>query len=137
MSEYVEASVSKIGIDQSQGTGIMILQTSDHHEIPMTSFSQEVGEFISRFSNGDRTSIPTVYKLIEELAESNMLYLENVEVYSLGGIMRANIHFRGRGRDKDLTLKHYRASDAIALAVFYDATIMVHKDLVIDRVGLS
>ncbi len=137
MSEYVEASVSKIGIDQSRGTGIMILQTSDHHEVPMTSFSQEVSEFIRRFSNGDRTSIPTVYKLIEELAEANMLYLENVEVYSLGGIMRANIHFRGRGRDKDLTLKHYRASDAIALAVYYDATIMVHKDLIVDQVGSS
>lgn len=137
MSEYVEASVSKIGIDESRGTGIMVLQTSDRHEVPMTSFSQEVSEFINRFSNGDRTSIPTVYKLIEELAEANMMYLENVEVYSLGGIMRANIHFKGRGREKDLTLKHYRASDAIALAVYYDVTIMVHKDLITDQVGLT
>ena len=50
-----------------------------------------------------------------------------IEVYSVGEVVRADMQFLGRG--KDVMLGGYRASDAIALSLLYDAPIMLHRSL--------
>jgi bifunctional DNase/RNase len=82
---------------------------------------------MQRFSRGDRTSIPSVFNMVEDLAEREGLHLAGIEVYPSGQVLRADLQFLGRG--KELHLTGYRASDSIALAVFYDAPIMLHSSL--------
>jgi len=49
-----------------------------------------------------------------------------VKIYESGEVLRANLYFTGK---KDLVLKNYRASDAMALASFYKIPILVRKNL--------
>jgi bifunctional DNase/RNase len=41
-------------------------------------------------------------------------------------VLRANLYFSGK---KDLVLRNYRASDAMALAAYYTIPILVRKNL--------
>jgi hypothetical protein len=43
-----------------------------------------------------------------------------------GEALRANLYFTGK---KDLVLRNYRASDAVALAVFYKIPILVRASM--------
>src|ERR671914_1983108 len=126
--EYVQARISYVGFaDQLGLEGIVILKTFDGKEFPMRAFSGEVARHISRFQGGDKNTIPTVYNLVEEIAVTQDLLLIEVRVYQSGSVLRANLHFKSR-RD-DLVLRNYRASDAIALAAYYDIPIKVRKSL--------
>ena len=93
----------------------------------MRAFSGEVAQHISRFQNGDKASIPTIYNLVEEIAVMQDLLLVEVRVYQSGSVLRANLYFRKR--DGELVLRNYRASDAIALSAYYDVPIKVRKSL--------
>jgi len=42
-------------------------------------------------------------------------------------VLRSDLQFVGRG--KEMLLRGYRASDAIAIALFYDAPILLHRSL--------
>src|ERR671914_732109 len=64
---------------------------------------------------------------LEEIAVIQDLLLIEVRVYQSGSVLRANLHFKSR-RD-NLVLRNYRASDAIALAAYYDIPIKVRKSL--------
>ena len=128
---HVKARVSSVGFADPNGLqGVVVLTTDDGRKLPMSAFSGEVAQHIKRFIEGDRTSIPTIYKMVEEIAEAQSLLLTKVEVYGREGVLRANLHFYGR--EKNLTLKNYRASDSIALAVFYDVDIML-KDEILNK----
>ncbi|MDX1371513.1 MAG: hypothetical protein R3321_03545, partial [Nitrososphaeraceae archaeon] len=82
---------------------------------------------ILRFKQGDKTTIPTIYNLVEEIAVLQDLLLMETRIYLSGSLLRANLYFRGR---KDtLILRNYRASDAIALASYYEVPIKVRKNL--------
>jgi bifunctional DNase/RNase len=48
-------------------------------------------------------------------------------VYQSGSVLRANLYFKKR--EGEMVLRNYRASDAIALAAYYDAPIKVRKTL--------
>ncbi|MDA4135305.1 MAG: hypothetical protein OK441_07025, partial [Thaumarchaeota archaeon] len=63
----------------------------------------------------------------EELAEREGLHLAGVQVYPAGDALRADMQFMGRG--KEMLLRGYRASDGIAMALFYDAPIMLQSSL--------
>src|SRR6185312_17344222 len=126
--EYIEVKISYVGFaDQLGLEGIVILKTFDGKEFPMRAFSGEVARHISRFQEGDKNTIPTIYNLVEEIAVMQDLLLMEVRIYMSGSVLRANLYFRGR---KDtLILRNYRASDAIALSAYYDVPIKVRKNL--------
>ena len=55
------------------------------------------------------------------------MLLGEVRIYQNGSVLRANLHFKNRN-DK-LVLRNYRASDCIALAVYYNIPILVRRKL--------
>jgi bifunctional DNase/RNase len=128
IEEYIQARISYVGFaDQLGLEGIVILKTYEGKEFPMRAFSGEVARHISRFQEGDKSTIPTIYNLVEEIAVIQDLLLIEVRVYQSGSVLRANLYFKSR---KDyLVLRNYRASDAIALAAYYDIPIKVRKNL--------
>ncbi len=69
---------------------------------------------------------PQSIKMIEEICEENELILVKVKIYESGEVLRANLYFTGK---KDLVLRNYRASDAMALASYYTIPILVRKNL--------
>ena len=70
ITNYIKVEITEVGFADPQGLqGILILTAKDGRTIPITAFSGEVAQHIKRFINGDRTSLPTIYKLVEELAE--------------------------------------------------------------------
>lgn len=126
--DYIYARISQVGhLDKVGVEGVLVLLSLDGREFPMRAFSGEVAQHISRFKNGDKTTIPTIYNLVEEIAVMQDLLLLKVKVYQSGSVLRANLYFKKR--DGELVLRNYRASDAIALAAYYDAPILVRKSL--------
>jgi bifunctional DNase/RNase len=126
--EYIVAKISYVGFaDQLGLEGIVILKTSDGKEFPMRAFSGEVARHISRFQEGDKNTIPTIYNLVEELAVTQDLLLLEVRVYQSGSVLRANLYFKNR--KENIIMRNYRASDAIALAAYYDIPIHVRRNL--------
>ena len=55
------------------------------------------------------------------------IHLAGIEVYPSGNVLRSDLQFVGRS--KEMLLRGYRASDAIAIALFYDAPILLHRSL--------
>jgi bifunctional DNase/RNase len=126
--EYVLAKISQVGFVDPQGQeGVVILKTFEGREFPMRAFSGEVARHILRFRDGDKNSIPTIYNLVEEIAVIQDLLLMEVRVYQSGSVLRANLYFKSR--TENLVLRNYRASDAIALAAYYDVPIKVRRKL--------
>ncbi|MGB8086901.1 MAG: bifunctional nuclease domain-containing protein [Nitrososphaeraceae archaeon] len=126
--EYIVAKISYVGFaDQLGLEGIVILKTFDGKEFPMRAFSGEVARHISRFQEGDKNAIPTIYNLVEELAVTQDLLLLEVRVYQSGSVLRANLYFKNR--KENIIMRNYRASDAIALAAYYDIPIHVRRNL--------
>ena len=127
--EYIMAKISYVGfVDQIGLEGVVVLKSEDGKEFPMRAFSGEVARHISRFQEGDKGSIPTIYNLVEEIAVMQDLLLIEVRVYQSGSVLRANLYFKSR-KDGELILRNYRASDSIALAAYYDIPIKVRKNL--------
>ena len=127
--EYLPMRVAEVGYADQYGLqGVVVLAAPDGKKFPISAFSGEVADHIKRFVEGDRTSIPTIYKMLEELAETQAMYLEYVQIYPKSNVLRANLVFRGK--ESTLELRNYRASDSIALAAYYDAPITIRKDLV-------
>ncbi|HEX5892755.1 MAG TPA: hypothetical protein VFY41_07835, partial [Nitrososphaeraceae archaeon] len=80
--EYIQARISYVGFaDQLGLEGVVILKTFDGKEFPMRAFSGEVARHISRFQEGDKNTIPTIYNLVEEIAVMQDLLLMEVRVY--------------------------------------------------------
>ena len=126
--EYIQVKISYVGFaDQLGLEGIVILKTFEGKEFPMRAFSGEVARHISRFQEGDKNTIPTIYNLVEEIAVMQDLLLMEVRVYQSGSVLRANLYFKSR--KENLILRNYRASDSIALAAYYDVPIKVRKSL--------
>lgn len=125
--DYSTTKITHVGfIDPYALEGIIVLQSDDKKEFHMRAFSGEVARHIKSFVEGKRDTLPTIYNLIEQLCEENELYLVKVKVYESGSVLRANLYFTGK---KDLVLRNYRASDAVALGVFYNIPILVRKTL--------
>src|SRR5262245_24167899 len=126
--EYIAAKISYVGyVDQIGLEGILILKAHDGKEFPMRAFSGEVARHILRFQEGEKTTIPTIYNLVEEISAMQDLLLMEVRIYRNGSVLRANLYFKTR-RDF-LIFRNYRASDAIALACYFDVPIKVRKAL--------
>jgi hypothetical protein len=116
----------------------VVLTSPDKKEFYMRAFSGEVSRHIASFLDGDHDSIPTIYKMFEDICEASELLLVNVRIYESGDgdnvALRANLYLTGK---KDLVLRNYRASDAVALAVYYNIPIMVRKNMLQDPIEKS
>ena len=118
-------NIDQIGITEF-GQGAVIFKTDDGKEFPISAFSSETAKSISDFLEGKRNEMPTVYNMLEQICENTGLLLVKVRIYASGEALRANLYFTGK---KELILRNYRASDAIALATFYSIPILIKKDL--------
>ena len=120
--------VSEVGFADETGVeGMLKLKADDEKIFAMRSFSGEVAMHISRFVHGDRSSIPSIFNIIEEVAERSGVHLASVEIYASGSVLRSDLYFIGRGGD--FVLRGFRASDAIALGLFYDSSILLQQSL--------
>ena len=127
-NDYVDVQISDVGyVDHLGLEGVIILRSADGKEFPINAFSGEVAKHILRFQQGDKNTIPTIYNLVEEIAVMQDLLLMEVRIYMSGSVLRANLYFQTR--KNPLILRNYRASDAIALASYYDVPIKIRKNL--------
>ncbi len=125
--DYDSVKIDYVGfVDPYAVEGMVVLKATDGKEFHMRAFSGEVAKHISSFSENSDDSIPSIYKLIEEICEENELFLVKVKIYESGEVLRANLYFTGK---KDMVLRNYRASDALALGAFYKIPILVRKNL--------
>lgn len=118
-------TVEQVGVSPL-GDGIVILKTDDGLKFPITSFSMETAKNISDFKEGNSSQFQSLYNMVETICETLGLILVKVRIYQSGKALRANLYFTGKN---DLVLRNYRASDAIALATFYQIPILVKRDL--------
>lgn len=123
-TNYETVKVDQIGVLDSQ-TGAVLLK-DEKVEFVMSGFSSEVARIISNFVEGKRDDPPTIYRLVEQICEENEILLVKVKIYESGGIFRANLYFTGK---KDMVFRNFRASDAIALATYYNIPILVRKSM--------
>ncbi|HSB57325.1 MAG TPA: bifunctional nuclease domain-containing protein [Nitrosopumilaceae archaeon] len=130
-SDYEDAKISYVGFVDPYGVeGLLILRANDGKEFHMRAFSGEVARHITNFMEGHRDSVPTIYNMIEEIAELNELFLVKIKVYESGSVLRANLYLTGK---TELVMRNYRASDAVALASFYNVPILVRKNLLKEK----
>ncbi len=132
---YEIVKISDIGLaDPFALEGIALLKSDDGKVFPISAFSGEVARNISNFINEKRDVVPTVYNMLEQICEESELLLVKVKLYESGNALRANLYFTGK---KDLVLRNYRASDAIALATFYNVPILLRKSLLKEKALLK
>lgn len=130
-SDYEIVKIHQVGlVDPFAIQGVLVLKTDDGKEFPISAFSGDVAKSISNFIDENRDSLPTIYNMIEQICEESELLLVKVKLYQSGEALRANLYFAGK---KDLVLRNFRASDALALAAFYSAPILVRKDLFTEK----
>lgn len=131
--DFIDVEITNIGYADSMGLeGFLVLRSLDGQEFPINAFSGEVAKHILRFRQGDKNTIPTIYNLVEEIAVLQDLLLMEIRIYLSGSVLRANLYFRGR--KDNLILRNYRASDAIALASYYEVPIKVRKNLFREKI---
>ncbi len=118
-------NIDKIGITEF-GQGAVILKTDDGKEFPISAFSPDTAKTISDLRDGKRNEMPSVYNMLEQICENSGLLLVKVRIYDSGPALRANLYFTGK---KELILRNYKASDAIALATLYSIPILIKKNL--------
>ena len=124
--DYEVVKITNVGfVDEYGIEGLVLLKSDDGREFHMHAFSGEVARHISSFLSGNE-SVPTIYKMLEEICEQNETVLVKVKIYQSGEALRANLYFTGK---KELVLRNYRASDAVALAAFYKIPILVRTSL--------
>ena len=124
--DEIQVRIGQIGTDSLGLQGVLILKTEDGKEFPISAFSGEVARYIAGFKDGQRDAIPTIYNLIEQLSEESELFLVKIKIFDSGNALRANLYFSGR---KNIVLRNFRASDAIALATYYGIPIIMSKNL--------
>ncbi len=126
-------TVDKIGIS-NLGQGVVILKTDEGTEFPISAFSAETAKNISDFREGKRNEIPSLYNMLEQICEESDLLLVKVRIFRSGQALRANLYLKGK---KELVLRNYRASDAIALAMFYNIPILIRKELIQENLEIK
>jgi len=129
--DYESVKIDYVGfVDPYAVEGMLVLKADDGREFHMRAFSGEVARHILSFNDNVKDAVPTIYKMLEDICEQNELMLVKVKVYESGSVLRANLYFTGK---KDIVLRNYRASDAMALAAYYNIPILVRKLLLKER----
>ena len=128
--DFLPVKLEKVGFADENGVeGVAVLASiSDgQKKLYIRAFSGEVATHIDRFSRGDRSSLPSIYNVVEDLAERNGFHLARVQIYSSNDVLRGDIYFDSR--KGEIMLHGYRASDCVALGALYDAPILVQSSL--------
>ena len=129
--DYDVAKLTYVGfVDPYAVEGMLVLTADNGKEFHMRAFSGEVARHISSFIEEKNDAVPSIYKMVEEICEENEIMLVKVKIYESGEVLRANLYLTGK---KDLVLKNYRASDGLALAIFYKIPILVRKNLLKEK----
>lgn len=129
--DYDVVKLTYVGfVDPYAVEGMIVLTADNGKEFHMRAFSGEVARHISSFIEDKQNSVPSIYKMVEEICEENELVLVKVKIYESGEVLRANLYLTGK---KDIVLKNYRASDGLALATFYKIPILVRKNLLKEK----
>ena len=130
--DYDVVRITNLGfVDPYGNEGLVVFKSDNNKEFHMRAFSGEVSRHIASFMDCDHDSVPTIYKMLEDICEQNEQVLVKVKLYDSGDALRANLYLSGK---KDLVLRNYRASDAVALAVYYNIPILVRKTLLQDPI---
>ena len=130
--DYDSVKITYVGfVDPYAVEGMVVLRADNGKEFHMRAFSGEVAKHITSFGETDGESAPSIYKMIEEICEENEMILVKVKIFDSGDVLRANLYFTGK---RDLVLRNYRASDAMALGAFYKIPILVRKTLLKESV---
>lgn len=125
--DYDPVNIGFVGFaDPYAVEGISILKAGDGREFHMRAFSGEVAKFVSMYVAGMQAPVPSVYNMINDICEMNDMALVKVKIYESGQALRANLYFKGR---KDVILRNYRASDALAMAAYQGVPILVRSTL--------
>ena len=78
--DYDIVKITHIGfVDEYGVEGLILLRSDDGKEFHMHAFSGEVARHISEFYS-DKQSVPTIYKMLEEICESNELVLSLIHI---------------------------------------------------------
>lgn len=126
-TDYDSVKIDYVGFVDPYGVeGMVVLKSPDGKEFHMRAFSGEVAKHIASFKEELKDPAPSIYKMIEEICEQNEIFLVKTKIYESGEVLRANLYFTGK---KDIVLRNYRASDAVALASYYNIPILVRKTL--------
>ena len=130
--DYDVVRITNLGfVDPYGNEGLVVFKSDNNKEFHMRAFSGEVSRHIASFMDGDHDSVPTIYKMLEDICEQNEQVLVKVKIYDSGDALRSNLYLSGK---IDLVLRNYRASDAVALAVYYNIPILVRKTLLQDPI---
>ena len=125
--DYDSVKIDYVGfVDPYAVEGMVVMKADNGKEFHMRAFSGEVAKHISSFDDTEGEPAPSIYRMIEEICEQNEITLVKVKIYGSGDVLRANLYFTGK---KDLVLRNYRASDAMALGTYYKIPILVRKKL--------
>ena len=125
--DYDSVKIDYVGfVDPYAVEGMVVMKADNGKEFHMRAFSGEVSRHIASFLDDEHDSVPTIYKMLEDICEANELLLVKVKIYESGDALRANLYLTGK---KDLVLRNYRASDAVALAVYYKIPILVRSNM--------
>ncbi len=130
--DYEVVKIVNLGfVDPYGNEGLIVFKSDENKEFHMRAFSGEVSRHIASFMDGDHDKVPTIYKMLEDVCEQNEQVLVKVKIYDSGDALRANLYLTGK---KDMVLRNYRASDAVALSVYYNIPILVRKTLLQDPI---
>ena len=130
--DYEVVKIVNLGfVDPYGNEGLIVFKSDENKELHMRAFSGEVSRHIASFMDGDHDTVPTIYKMLEDVCEQNEQVLVKVKIYDSGDALRANLYLTGK---KDMVLRNYRASDAVALSVYYNIPILVRKTLLQDPI---
>ena len=125
--DYDSVKIDYVGfVDPYAVEGMVVMKADNGKEFHMRQFSGEVVKYIQSFNESEDETVPSIYRMIEEICEQNELTLVKVKIYESGDVLRANLYFTGK---KDLVLRNHRASDAMALGAYYKIPILVRKKL--------
>ena len=130
--DYEVVKIVNLGfVDPYGNEGLIVFKSDENKEFHMRAFSGEVSRHNASFMDGDDDTVPTIYKMLEDVCEQNEQVLVKVKIYDSGDALRANLYLTGK---KDMVLRNYRASDAVALSVYYNIPILVRKTLLQDPI---
>ena len=88
--DYEVVTISNLGfVDPYGNEGLVILHSDDKREFHMRAFSGEVSRHIASFLDDDHDTVPTIYKMLEDICEANELLLVKVKIYESGDALRA------------------------------------------------
>ena len=90
--DYEVVTISNLGfVDPYGNEGLVILHSDDKREFHMRAFSGEVSRHIASFLDDDHDTVPTIYKMLEDICEANELLLVKVKIYEMIKAFGCNI----------------------------------------------